>query len=122
MASTFCPTCGTRRVGAFRYCRSCQFDFDSLDVEPAIAAPIAPPASFEMVAPPAAPAAVTAMPRATTSSTEVAASAETGSGAVSTSTTSSRVEIVMLRAIAVIMVIVMIAAFVGVITGTLTVR
>jgi len=89
---------------------------------PAIAAPIAPPASFEMVAPPAAPAAVTAMPRATTSSTEVAASAETGSGAVSTSTTSSRVEIVMLRAIAVIMVIVMIAAFVGVITGTLTVR
>ena len=25
----FCPRCGTQRTGAFRYCRSCQFDFDN---------------------------------------------------------------------------------------------
>lgn len=122
MASTFCPTCGTRRVGAFRYCRSCQFDFDSLNVASAIGAPIAPPPSFERVAPPVAPAAGTATPTAPTSSTETSASAGTGSGAVSTPATSSRVEDVMLKAIAIILVIVMIAAFVLVITGTLTVR
>ncbi len=30
----FCPQCGTKRVGAFRYCRNCQFDFDSVAWEP----------------------------------------------------------------------------------------
>ena len=122
MASTFCPTCGTRRVGAFRYCRSCQFDFDSPDVAPAIGVAIAAPPTLERVAPPVAPTAATATPTAPTSSTETAASAETGSGAVSTAATSSRVEVVMLNAIAIILVIVMIAAFVLVITGTLTAR
>jgi len=39
MFSTFCPTCGTRRVGAFRFCRSCGFDFDTV---PAIHAPVPP--------------------------------------------------------------------------------
>jgi hypothetical protein len=39
MFSTFCPKCGTRRVGAFRFCRSCGFDFD---IVPAIHAPVAP--------------------------------------------------------------------------------
>jgi hypothetical protein len=39
MFSTFCPTCGTRRVGAFRFCRSCGFDFDAF---PAIHAPVQP--------------------------------------------------------------------------------
>ena len=29
MAVEFCPRCGTQRTGAFRYCRSCQFDFDT---------------------------------------------------------------------------------------------
>jgi hypothetical protein len=39
MFSTFCPKCGTRRVGAFRFCRSCGFDFD---VDWAIHAPVPP--------------------------------------------------------------------------------
>jgi len=30
MGASFCPACGTPRVGAFRFCRSCQFDFDAL--------------------------------------------------------------------------------------------
>ena len=30
MAPEFCPQCGTARVGQFRFCRSCQFDFDTL--------------------------------------------------------------------------------------------
>jgi micrococcal nuclease len=25
-----CPYCGTKRIGAFRYCRACRFDFDAL--------------------------------------------------------------------------------------------
>jgi len=29
MAEEFCPRCGTARVGSFRYCRSCGFDFDA---------------------------------------------------------------------------------------------
>lgn len=48
MASSFCPNCGTPRVGAFRFCRSCQFDFDELAAAP-------PPR-------PVAPAPVTAGP------------------------------------------------------------
>jgi hypothetical protein len=30
MPGEFCPRCGTPRVGAFRFCRSCQFDFETL--------------------------------------------------------------------------------------------
>jgi hypothetical protein len=30
MAREFCPQCGTGRVGALRFCRSCAFDYDSL--------------------------------------------------------------------------------------------
>jgi hypothetical protein len=29
MFPTICPTCDARRVGAFRFCRSCGFDFDA---------------------------------------------------------------------------------------------
>lgn len=29
----FCPRCGESRIGAFRFCRMCRFDFDALDVE-----------------------------------------------------------------------------------------
>lgn len=29
MASDLCPTCGTPRVGSFRFCRSCGLDFDA---------------------------------------------------------------------------------------------
>lgn len=28
MPPTFCPSCGTPNAGAFRYCATCQFDFD----------------------------------------------------------------------------------------------
>ena len=31
MSSSFCPRCGTPRVGGFRFCRSCPFDFDDID-------------------------------------------------------------------------------------------
>ena len=32
--SDFCPRCGTARVGAFRFCRGCRLDFDTLEAEP----------------------------------------------------------------------------------------
>ena len=32
----FCPQCGAARVGAFRFCRSCRFDFDAVDPGPAV--------------------------------------------------------------------------------------
>src|SRR3990172_5057684 len=35
MANEFCPQCGTARTGAFRFCRSCQFDFDTSAAQPA---------------------------------------------------------------------------------------
>ncbi len=38
----FCPRCGTQRTGAFRYCRSCQFDFDNTAAEGAPAQPTTP--------------------------------------------------------------------------------
>jgi hypothetical protein len=34
MTIEYCPNCSTPRVGSFRYCRSCQFDFDSLAASP----------------------------------------------------------------------------------------
>lgn len=34
MTSEFCPKCGAVRSGAFRFCRSCQFDFDAADTAP----------------------------------------------------------------------------------------
>jgi hypothetical protein len=46
MAREFCPQCGTARTGAFRFCRSCQFNFDAV---PAIA-----PAPFSSAPVPAA--------------------------------------------------------------------
>jgi hypothetical protein len=44
MATEYCPRCGATRIGSFRYCRSCQFDFESPpDAQPPrVAAP--PPA------------------------------------------------------------------------------
>lgn len=29
MAGEFCPRCGAARIGAFRYCRACQYDFEA---------------------------------------------------------------------------------------------
>jgi hypothetical protein len=48
MFSTFCPTCGTRRVGGFRFCRSCGFDFD---IDRAIHAPVPPAVSQRALEP-----------------------------------------------------------------------
>src|SRR5438094_8136284 len=53
MASEFCPSCGTPRTGSFRFCRKCQFDFDSTEqlASSTPAQPVAP-----SVSPPAPPA------------------------------------------------------------------
>jgi len=40
MGTSFCPRCGTQRVGAYRFCRSCQFDFD--EIEPGAGTPTTP--------------------------------------------------------------------------------
>ncbi len=67
MASTFCPKCGTPRVAAFRYCRSCGLDYDAIDGRgtsqappPSIIAPapVAPSASLPFTPGPAPAAAV----------------------------------------------------------------
>ncbi len=43
MASEFCSKCGTPRAGAFRYCRSCGFDFDGTTAtQPAVRPPAIP--------------------------------------------------------------------------------
>ena len=52
MSSTFCPKCGTRRVGAFRFCRSCGFDFD---IDWAVHAPFRPAVSQRAPEPDAMP-------------------------------------------------------------------
>jgi hypothetical protein len=42
----FCPRCGTPRVGAFRFCTKCQYDFDAppeAQAEPLAMAPVPPP-------------------------------------------------------------------------------
>jgi endonuclease YncB( thermonuclease family) len=39
----FCPHCGTRRTGYFRFCGRCGFDFDELRIGPAPESPPAPP-------------------------------------------------------------------------------
>jgi hypothetical protein len=42
--SEFCPRCGTRRTGAFRFCRSCGLDFDDqTQLAQSAIAPVAPP-------------------------------------------------------------------------------
>lgn len=50
-SSKFCPSCGAARLGSFRFCRSCAFDFD-LSTESPVAAtrPIAPVESAPSVA------------------------------------------------------------------------
>ena len=40
----FCPTCGTGRTGAFRFCRSCGLDFDA-STAPAVPSAQAQPAT-----------------------------------------------------------------------------
>lgn len=45
----FCPRCGHRRLGNFRYCTQCNFDFD----DPSPATQSSPAASSPVAAPPA---------------------------------------------------------------------
>jgi hypothetical protein len=51
MAVEFCPRCGNPRTGSFRFCRACQFDFDSVPQ----ADPPIPPAAAPNAVPPFAP-------------------------------------------------------------------
>ena len=56
MAAEFCPRCSAPRVGSFRFCRSCQFDFDEAPVERPV------PPSWQVVDRPASSSAGTAAP------------------------------------------------------------
>jgi hypothetical protein len=61
MPTEFCPRCGTARTGAFRFCRSCQFDFEGQGpeadpvIEPSWSVVPRPPASTPISPPPAEP-------------------------------------------------------------------
>ena len=46
MVSTFCPNCGTPRVGSLRFCRSCQFDFDAIGTSPPVSPGVFQPSSL----------------------------------------------------------------------------
>lgn len=47
----FCPHCGTDRVGAFRFCLGCQFDYDSTRTTPrGLLIPVAEPVKPQAVA------------------------------------------------------------------------
>jgi hypothetical protein len=50
MSTGFCPNCREPRVGMFRYCRKCGFDYDDNAVVPPTA-----PAGAQAPVPPAAP-------------------------------------------------------------------
>lgn len=61
MAWSFCPRCGTARIGGFRFCRSCAFDYDAAPApEPGAAGAAGEPAPATEPTPatpaPAAPA------------------------------------------------------------------
>jgi len=52
LPSSFCPSCGTPRVGALRFCPSCKFDFDEIDrTTGAVAAPQQTPESGSSATP-----------------------------------------------------------------------
>jgi hypothetical protein len=75
MAFSFCPRCGTPRLGAFRFCRQCELDFDALNFSPTadqappaiLATPAAqpsPPATLSAPAAQPSPPAILAAPAA----------------------------------------------------------
>jgi hypothetical protein len=68
MPQEFCPRCGTPRLGAFRFCRSCQFDYDGLPASQPVPSVIAP----NPFTPPPAPAPASLPQPATGPSTVVA--------------------------------------------------
>jgi hypothetical protein len=77
----FCPRCGNARTGAFRFCRSCAFDFDEAPLDQATPPPSAPrppilqdpvawpsyPPPDPVATPPTPPAATPAPPASGTS-------------------------------------------------------
>lgn len=57
----YCPRCGNQRTGSFRFCRSCQFDFDSVPDPLSVGPPQYPPGGqAPLHPPPASPAAPSA--------------------------------------------------------------
>jgi micrococcal nuclease len=60
----FCPTCGTKRTGFFRFCSKCGFDFDELVGATPAVAPIAPGQVELAPSTPTAPAPVATPPPA----------------------------------------------------------
>ena len=74
MGSSFCPKCGTPRVGAFRFCRSCQFDFDEI----AGGAGAAPPSPIPSSGPDTTPRSYTENAGTTWTATPTTPAAATG--------------------------------------------
>jgi hypothetical protein len=73
VAEAFCPRCGTARIGSFRFCRSCGFDFDADPTSQASA-------GMPMASPAAAPPAAQPVPATPTAASPSPASATTKPG------------------------------------------
>ncbi len=58
----FCPTCGTKRTGFFRFCSKCGFDFDELAGSASAVAPVAPGQVALSASPPPPPKPVATAP------------------------------------------------------------
>jgi hypothetical protein len=87
VSTALCPNCGTPRVGAFRFCRSCQLDFDAVtDAAPAAGPAIAPPASPVAVATPPFAASAAAPPLSPPSVSETSQGSESATGTTSQAT------------------------------------
>ncbi len=63
--SEFCPRCGTARLGAFRFCRHCRFDFEAPDAGAATVSSFPSPSGVEPATPPRAPISVVGRSRLT---------------------------------------------------------
>ena len=62
--SPFCPSCGTKRLGSFRFCRGCRLDFDTLSTDHPRMAPEPPEPTVRWAMPPTGVAAWIAAARA----------------------------------------------------------
>jgi hypothetical protein len=78
MAFSFCPRCGTPRLGAFRFCRQCELDFDALSFSPT--AQPSPPAILAAPTAQPSPPAILAAPTAQPSPPAILAAPATESG------------------------------------------
>jgi hypothetical protein len=77
MAFSFCPRCGTPRLGAFRFCRQCELDYDALTFSPT-GQPSPPAFVSAPAAQPPLPAILAAPPTQTPPPDPVSASASEG--------------------------------------------